>query len=75
MNTRYDYGYTQEVIECLDTVDFNTVEHDIPYKGVTPEEYKNKLLSWDYEGYTSGAYVGKDFGCILFNRRSDEKPV
>ena len=95
--TRYDYGYTDEIMEYLDTVrckhcvyykidesynglgscekiiDYNDVEYKIPYKGEAPKEYRNQILSWDYEGYASGAYVGEEFGCILFNRKPDER--
>lgn len=28
----------------------------------------DKLEYWDYEGYSAGFYVGKNFGCIHFNK-------
>jgi hypothetical protein len=28
-----------------------------------------RVYTWDYEGYRSGAYVGKDYCCIHFERR------
>lgn len=30
---------------------------------------KRLAYSWDYEGYSSGNYVGEAFGCIHFERQ------
>lgn len=27
-----------------------------------------RIYTWDYEGYSSGAYVGKDYCCHTFER-------
>lgn len=29
----------------------------------------DRVASWDYEGYRSGAYVGPKFGCIHWEKR------
>jgi hypothetical protein len=31
--------------------------------------HTDRAYSWDYEGYSSGAYVGEHFGCIHFTKR------
>lgn len=30
----------------------------------------DRIYGWDYEGYMSGAYVGKDFGCIHWTKEN-----
>lgn len=30
---------------------------------------ENGIMSWDYEGYSSGCYVGPKFGCIHWEKK------
>ena len=51
---------------CLlmgDSNDFEFYKDDAENKPST-----DRCYGWDYEGYSAGTYVGKDFGCIHWEK-------
>lgn len=50
--------------ECLLMGDYNRFKF-MP-KDRTAE--LDRCYGWDYEGYSAGVYVGKDFGCIHWEK-------
>lgn len=39
--------------------------YDAESKNLAPTD---RCYGWDYEGYRAGTYVGKDFGCIHWEK-------
>lgn len=60
---KYEYNYG----ECR----CNKFEYEETYNYEEKKE-TDKLLYYDYESYSAGFFVGKDFGCIHFKKADNE---
>ncbi len=36
------------------------------------DEAPKLIICWDYEGYSAGAYIHPDFGCVMWQAKEDE---
>ena len=61
-----DRTYT-DMYSCKKIIDSNNVQFS--YNKKTQEADTTIAYSWDCESYSSGNYVGKDFGCIHFKTK------
>ena len=49
-------------------------DNECSYDKASDKATANSVRTWDYEGYSSGAYVGENFGCIHWSKpRPDPK--
>ena len=58
-----------DMYQCSKILDSNDFEFS--YAEGKQDIDTSSAYSWDYESYSSGNYVGKDFGCNKFSRREE----